>query len=136
METFMMASAPGEVTLHRVFPMPPVEARWPDLVEVHAVETAHVDVDLFGVGARHVEGMDAAVATEVMLRHAGVEAVRRELAVAGQQLELLARNDEVQDPLLRTDRAVALADALEARGDAKAHPAAMAAAVVSRQGSP
>src|SRR2546423_223725 len=122
METFMMASAPGEVTLHRVFPMLPVEARWPDLVEVHAFEAAHVDVDLFGVGARHVEGMDAAVATEVMLRHAGVESVRRKLAVAGQQLELLARHDQMQDPLLRTDRAVALAAARGAGGDAKAPP--------------
>jgi hypothetical protein len=74
--------------------------------------------------------MDAAVAAEVMLSYARMKPVGGELAGAAQELEALRRDDEMKEPLLRADRAVALADAVEARGDAKAHAPAVAAALV------
>src|ERR1044071_4296322 len=131
MDTFMMGSTPRWMSLHRFFPVLPIKAGGADLVEVHAVETAYVDVDLLGIGARYVEGMNPAVPAKTMLRHAGVESVGRKLIRSRQQLEALAGHDQVQDPLLRADRAVALAHAVEARGHPKAYPAAVAAAFVA-----
>src|SRR5262245_61652080 len=74
--------------------------------------------------------MDATGRTEVMLRHAGVEPIGGELSGAAQELEALGWHDEVKESLLAADRAVALAYAIEARGDAKAHPSTVAAAIV------
>lgn len=98
--------------------------------QVDAVETAHIDVDLIGIGARHVERMNAAGGAEGVLRRAGIEAVCRQHLLAAEQFELLRRHDEMQESLLGADRAIALGDAVEIGGDAKAHPAAMATAIV------
>jgi len=118
----------------RVVPVSPVEAPQRDRREVDAVETAHVDVDLLRIGARHVERMNAAVPAEVMLRDASVEPVRRELSFATQELELLARHDQVKETLLGADRAVALGDAIELRRHAKADASAVTSALVRLHG--
>ena len=50
-----------------------------------------VDADLIGVGARHVKGVNAAMAAEGVLGGPRVELVGRELALAAQQLETSKR---------------------------------------------
>src|ERR1700691_234350 len=57
-----------------------------------------------------------------------IELVGRELALAAQQLEMFRRHDEMQKTLLGADRAVALGDVRQVRGDANSNPPAMAAA--------
>ena len=52
--------------------------------------------------------MNAAILAEDVLRRIGIELVSGQRFVAAQQLEILARNGEMQDALLRADRAVAL----------------------------
>src|ERR1700683_5552268 len=79
---------------------------------VDAIETAGVDADLVGLRARHIEGVDAAMRAEGMLRYAGEESVGGERLLAREQLEILLCGDEVQDPLLRADRAVAFRNAI------------------------
>ena len=118
------------MALNCFFPVKTVEPRWVDLVEIHPVEAAHIDVDFVRVGARDVKGMDSAVAAEVMLGHAGVELVRRKVFRAAHELELVTRNDQVKEALLRADRAVALAHPLEARGHAETDAPAVATALV------
>ena len=70
----------------------------------------HIDVDRVRIGARDVEGMNPAVATEPVLRRPRVEPVCREVIATGHELELLGRHDQVQKPLLRADRTIALRD--------------------------
>src|SRR5712691_10815244 len=74
-----MASSPGNVLLHRRFPVPPVERFWRDRCKVDIIETADVHVDLVRVGTRDVEGMDAAGSTELVLGGARVEFVSGEV---------------------------------------------------------
>src|SRR5690242_3456848 len=74
--------------------------------------------------------MDAAMPAERVFGGIGVELVGCEVHVALQQLELLGRDDQVEDPLLRADRAVALEQPRQIGAHPEAHPAAVAAALV------
>src|SRR5262245_26439611 len=74
--------------------------------------------------------MNAAHLAEGVLRGAGVKLIGREIVLAADQLELLRRHDQMQEPLLAADRAIAIGDAVEIGGDAETHPAAMTAAFV------
>src|SRR3954447_11846650 len=94
---------PRHVLPHRLFPMPAVEFLRRDRVDVKIVETACIDVDLVRVGTRYIERMHAAVSAERMLRDAGVEGVRGQVIPAAEQLELLARHDQMPDALLGAD---------------------------------
>src|SRR5688500_11864982 len=117
---------PGDGAPDGLVPVPPVELVDRDRRRIDAVQAAYVHVDLVGVGTRHVEGVDPARAAERVARNTGVEGVGRELVLAGDELEPVRRDDPVEDPLLRTDRAVAVARAHELAADAKAHPATVA----------
>jgi hypothetical protein len=108
--------------------MLPVEGVQPDLCQVDVVEAANVDAELVGVGSRHIEGVNAAMAAEFVLGGQRVELVGGELVLAAQQLEMFRRDDEMQKTLLGADRAVALGDMRQVGGDAKSNPPAMAAA--------
>src|SRR3954453_7380702 len=101
-------SSPGRALLGRGFPVFSVERRRRELGNVDIVETAGVDVDLAGVRARHVEGMNAAMLAERVLRRLCVEFVGGEVVLAADELEALRRDDQVQNSLLDADRAIAI----------------------------
>ena len=48
------------------FPIAAVEIIERQRVEIDIVEAAHIDVDLVGIRAQHIERMDAAMAAESM----------------------------------------------------------------------
>jgi len=97
--------------------------------QVNIVKATHVHVDLVGVGARYIEGMDAAVAAKRVLGDAGVECVGGQIVLAAHELELLRRHDQMQEAFLCAHRAIAISDAVKFRRHAKTHAAAVAAAL-------
>src|SRR5262249_37326510 len=107
-----------------VFPVkPPVKkAARTHLDRIKIVEAAGVDAKILWIGAGNVEGMDAAMAAEGMLRDAGIEAIGGEIVTAAQQLELPGRGANVKDALLSADRAVAFAHGRLLQVDADAEP--------------
>src|SRR3954452_10615997 len=116
-----------------VFPVAPVEkAARTHLGRIEIVEAAGVDAEILRIGAGNVEGVDAAMAAEGMLRDAGIESIGGEIVLAAQQFELPGRDANVKDALLGADRAVAFPYGRlpQVDSDAKPHPAAMAAALV------
>ena len=90
-----------------------------------------ISFNAVGIRARDVEGFHAAGPAELVLRDAGVEAIRRQAFVALQQAEPRRRHDEVHEAGHRADaaRAVLAGEAL-GRLDLEAHGAAMAAAAI------
>src|SRR4051812_16552780 len=69
---------------------------------------------------------------ERVLRGPGVELIGRQIVLAAEKLEFLRRDDEVKKPLLPTDRAVAVGDAIQIGADAEAHAPAMTSALHCR----
>src|SRR5207237_4643164 len=63
-----------------------------DVLERRLIEAAHVDAVALGVGAWHVEGLDAAASAEQVPRRAGVEGVLAERVRAAEQPEPRARH--------------------------------------------
>ena len=59
-----------------------------------------MNAEILRIGAGNVEGVDAAMAAEGMLRDAGIEAIGGEIVLAAQQFELPGRDANVKDPLL------------------------------------
>ncbi len=106
-----MRLSPRHSLRHRMLPVPAVERVRLDRREIDALEAADVDVDLIGVGARDVEGVDAACGAERVLRRAGVKPIGRQRIGAAEKLEGVARHDQMQEALLGADRAVAFGDA-------------------------
>src|ERR1700749_2084063 len=113
------------------FPILAVERTRHERRRVDAGEAAHVDVDLVGVRARDVKGVNAAVTTEGVFGDARIEAVRRELVAPGMKLERAALDDQVQKALLFADRAVAHHAAGELAAHRETHAPAVAAAFVT-----
>ena len=70
----------------------------------------------------------------MMLRHHGAEAVSRERVGALHEAEPLPRDNVVQVPFARTDRAVAVDDAREVCSHLEPHAAAVAPAGVNAHG--
>src|SRR4051794_14975842 len=97
------------------------------------VETARVDTVIFRIGARLVEGVDAAVPAKCVFRGPGVELVRGQRVGTAQDIHALARHGQMQNALFRADRAVALADRgfVEIDLDPEADATAMAAALIT-----
>ena len=58
-----------------MFPVLAVEQTGFYRSDIDVVETARIDVDLVGIGARHIERMNAAGGAERVLRGAGIEPV-------------------------------------------------------------
>src|SRR3954466_5897056 len=73
--------------------------------------------------------MYAAMRTEGVLRHLGLEGVDRQRGLASQQFEIFRRDRQVKDALLGANRAVALRQQIQIDTRPKPHPAAMAAAL-------
>src|SRR5690606_34250027 len=71
-------SAPGELALDRALPVPAVERRDLEPVEVHARETSDIHVDLVRVRSRDIERVDTTRATELVLGDLGIERVGRQ----------------------------------------------------------
>src|ERR1700722_16792520 len=99
-----------------------------DCRDIDLVETADVDVDLVGIGARNIEGVDAAGRAECVLGRAGIEAIGGQRVRPAGELELLRRDDQTQKGLFVADRAVAYGDARQVGRHAEPHAPAMAAA--------
>jgi hypothetical protein len=78
-----------------MLPIPAVERQHFERAQIDAVETADVDVDFVGIGARHVEWMNPAGRAKRMLRRAGIEAIGGERVFAAQQLELPGRDNQM-----------------------------------------
>src|ERR1700722_13289487 len=97
-----------------------------DRCEIDIVQTTDVDIDLVGIGARHIEGMNAAGRAECVLGRAGVEPIGGQRVRTAEKLELLRRHDQMQKALLGADRAIALGDAREVRRDAETYAPAVA----------
>src|SRR5215212_244602 len=97
------------------------------------VEAAGVDTVILRIGARLIEGVDAAMAAEGVLRRAGIELIDGQIVGAAQDFETVMQHRQVQDALLGADRAIAFPDRGFREIDlyAKAHLAAMAAAFIS-----
>src|SRR6516164_843515 len=88
-----------------IFPVAPVEkAARTHLDRIEIVEAASVDAEILRIGAGNVEGVDAAMSAEGMLRNAGIEAVGGEIVMAAQQIELPGRDANVKNALLGADR--------------------------------
>src|SRR5258708_30636366 len=118
-------SSPRHVLLHCRLPVFSIERFRRDGGEVDVVEAARIDVDLVGIGARHIERMDAAVPAEHVLRGPGIELVDRQITLAAEQLELLRRHDQVQNSFFGADRAIAFGHGREIRGNAVTPTATM-----------
>src|SRR5579883_461471 len=95
------------VALDRLLLVATVEMLDPQPARFDAFDAAQIHIDLIRIGTRDVERRHAASPTEVMPRHAGIEAINRELLPGRQQSKALARDDPVDITLLRADRAVA-----------------------------
>ena len=109
-------------------PIRAVEGLQREAREGVAVEAPNVHVHAVRMGARRVERMNTACATERVLRDVGVEGVRREVARADEELERLGRDDEMDESLLLANAAIAIEGFEEARANAKSNAAAMTAA--------
>src|SRR5215471_20419007 len=114
------------------FPIPSVEkAAWSQRCRIDAVETAGVDADFVRIRPRHIERVHTAMLAESVLCRVGVELIRRELVLTPHQLELLWRDDQMQNALLRAYGAVAFEQCFEIGPNPEPHCAAMTAALVS-----
>src|SRR5712672_2453293 len=80
--------SPGRALLHRDLPILSVEWFGRNRSKVDIVETAHVDVDLVRIGARHGEWMYPAVFAKRVLCGLGVELVSCQIVLATDKLEL------------------------------------------------
>ena len=78
-----------------------------DEFERIGVGAAEVNTDAARVGARDVEGLDAAGFTEVVLRQTGLEPLAAECVPGSQSLKYRAQNDKMQEPDTITDGAIA-----------------------------
>src|SRR5262245_18931936 len=105
-----------------------VKRPWFDRRRIDIVQTADIDVDLVGIGTRHIEGMDAAGRAERVLSRAGVEPIGGQRVRTADELELFGRHDEMQKALFGADRAIAFGDTRKIRRDAETHAPAMATA--------
>lgn len=66
-------------------------------------KASHVDIDTVGIRARDIKRLDAAHATERMLRDAGIEGVGREMVSPTNQLKRRPRYDQVKKASHRAD---------------------------------
>ena len=102
-----VGSSPGNFSLYRPLPVLAVERCEVEASEVHAIEASDVHVDFVGIGSRDVERVHAADLTEMVFRRLCIEIVRRKVIFARNKIEILRQHDQVDEALLRTDRAVA-----------------------------
>ena len=88
------------------------------------------------MGARHVEGLDAAMPTEIVLRDTGIERIRFNILLTAKQSKIVLRYDQVHVPRHTTDAAVALICLdIGWRIDFEFYPATVAAALMCRHRS-
>ena len=113
------------------FPLPPVEIRNPNFGNGFRFEAADIDADSVGIGARNIEGFDAAVGAESVPGDPGVEGVGGEILLALDEAEPAGGNDQVEVGGHRADRTVADLDLeLCGRVHLETHSTAVAAAGV------
>src|SRR3954463_11170897 len=86
------------------------------------------------VGAGRIKGVDPAAATELVLCHSSIEAVRDERIRAAQQLEVRGLYDQVDVALFGAERTVAVGGAGQLRAHREANQTAVARARVERHG--
>jgi hypothetical protein len=81
--------------------------------------------------------MNAANHAEVVLRYHRSKLVGTKMLATTQKSEILGRNSEMEDPLLRADGAVALCNAINNRVDLESDAATVTTADVARhRGAP
>lgn len=90
-----------------LFPVLPVE--WLDRhVFRHWIQATHVNVDAVGIRSGNVERFDAAVATEKMPGHSGVERIGRQRFVTLTEMKSGLRNDQMKVAARPANRTVTL----------------------------
>src|SRR5262249_15845084 len=103
---------------------------------VDAFEASRVHHVAGWIGARAIEGRDAAVAAEVMERAPGAELVRRELGLALQEAEAVRGDHVVQVALAPADRAIGFADTGELGPDLELNAPAVARPAIGLHRAP
>ena len=113
------------------FPLPSVEIRNPNFGNGFRFEATDIDADSVWIGARNIEGFDAAVGAESVPGDPGVEGVGGEILLALDEAEPAGGNDQVEVGGHRADRTVAELDfELCGRIDFESNPTAVTAAGV------
>jgi len=113
------------------FPLPPVEICNPNFGNGFRFEATDIDADSVRIGARNIEGFDAAVGAESVPGDPGVEGVGGEILLALDEAEPAGGNDQVEVGGHRADRTVAELDLeLCGRVDLELHHSTVAASVV------
>jgi len=113
------------------FPLPPVEIRNPNSGNGFRLEAADIDAHSVRIGARNIEGFDAAVGAESVPGDPGVEGVGGEIRLALDEAEPAGGNDQVEVGGHRADRTVTELDLeLGGRIDFESNPTAVTSAGV------
>ncbi len=89
---------------------PVFAVKWRNSQRVYCISDQAVDVNANAIGMRtwHVERLDAAMLTEIMLSDTAIEPVGLERVFPAQQLEIVFRHDHVQVTAHSTNTAIAL----------------------------
>jgi hypothetical protein len=112
------------------FPMLAIEGHRINSGKIDIVYAAYVDIDHVGIGSRYVKRMNAAGAAKRMLGHVSVEGISGQMIATVEYLELVCRDNHVQQTLHRAHRAIADGDARKIASHAKTYAAAMTPAFV------
>ena len=113
------------------FPFLPIEGRHLHRLDGTGVDATGVDADSVGMRARNIKRLYAAAGTEEMLGDMGIERVRRQRIAPGDELETIGGHDQMQEPVLAADGAIAVGDLDMSRGrDFEAYSTAMTSAGV------
>lgn len=107
-----------------------VERRNRNGLNAVAVKTVDVNTDAVRMRARHIVGLDAAVAAKIMARNLAIELVKRQLVLPAQQTKIVLRDQQMQEPTHSTDTAIAvICRDVRFRINLKSNAAAMATAI-------
>jgi hypothetical protein len=98
------------------------------------LQTSDIDIEAVRIGSRDIESFNAARLTKPVLRHAGIERIRRKVVFAVQQRESGTWHNQMEITRFGADRTVALdtRDSLR-RFDPESNRSAMTTAVVKHQ---
>ena len=79
-----------------LFPVRTVKWRYFERRNARRVQAVRIDADPTGVGPRHVEGLDATMAAEVVLRNTCIEGIGFDIVLAREQAKIIFCNDQMQ----------------------------------------
>jgi hypothetical protein len=91
-----------------LFPVRTVKWRNFERRNARRVQAVRIDADFTGVGPRHIEGLDATMAAEVVLRNTCIKRVCFDIVLAGEQAKIILGYDQMQVAGHPANTAVAL----------------------------